>query len=214
MHVQVDLDEGAGGDPPAHLGVARRVVPAGEQATVDRFELGRDGGPVAPLPRRLDQLVGAGEVALQQLARGRRGDGAGVEAAEEDLDQRPRDLGREHPLLRFVESGDVERVGVAQRRRGDARRERLVDVDDVGWIGAEQALGRVAGEDPPHLVAAPLQLLGHPRDELVDPVGGAPPVGRDLDYRERLHRHRASMSQPAACALLTGRRRLAARARR
>ena len=34
--------------------------------------------------------------------------GARVDPAEEDLDQRPRHLGREHPLLGRVEGGDVE----------------------------------------------------------------------------------------------------------
>ena len=189
VHVQVDLDQRPLGDPPPHLGVARRIVPAGGEAAVDRFELRRDRGPVTPLAGRLDQLVWAREVALEQLAGRRGGDGSGVEAAEEELDQRPRHLGREDPLLRFVEGGDVERGRVAQRRRGDAGRERLVDVDDVERVGAEQPLDRLAGGDGEHLVAAPLELLGEPPDELVDPVAGAPPVGRDLGYREGLGRH-------------------------
>ena len=52
----------------ADLGVAGRVVAAGEEPPVDRLELVGDRVPVAPLARRLDQLVGAGEVALEQLA--------------------------------------------------------------------------------------------------------------------------------------------------
>ena len=70
---------------------------------------GAVGDPQRPLARRalgrpprlrrvgagLDQLVVAGEEALEQRRGRARGDGAGVEAAEEDLDQRPRNLGRE-----------------------------------------------------------------------------------------------------------------------
>ena len=71
VHVQVDLDQRPPGDPPPRRGVAVAVVAAGGEPPVDRLELGRDRGPVAPRPGRFDQLVGAGEVALEQLA-GRR----------------------------------------------------------------------------------------------------------------------------------------------
>ena len=90
------------------------------QAPVDRLQLVGDRGPVAPVAARLDQLVGGRGSSAPAARRSPAGHRAGVEAAEEDLDQRPRHLGREHPLLRRVEGGDVERVGVAQRRRGDA----------------------------------------------------------------------------------------------
>ena len=59
---------------------------------------------------------------------------------------------------------------MAQRRRGDAGRERLVDVDDVEPRRFQQPLDRVAGGDPQDLVAAPLELLGDALDELVDRV--------------------------------------------
>ena len=57
--------------------------------------------------------------------------GARVEAAEEQLDEAARHLGREHALGGRVERADVERARVAQRDRRRARRERLVDVDEV-----------------------------------------------------------------------------------
>ena len=67
-----------------------------------------------------------------------------VEPAEEDLDQRPGDLGREDALGGLVEAADVERAGVAQGGRGEAGRERVVDVDDVEVDPAEQVLERAA----------------------------------------------------------------------
>jgi hypothetical protein len=154
-----------------------------------RFELGCDRRPVTFPADGLDQLVWAGEVALQQLLGRRRGDRARVEATEEDLDQGPCNQGREHPLLGFVEGGDVEREGVTQRRRGDARRERLVHMDDVQRVGFEQPLHRVPGEDVEDLVATPPQLLRDSPDELVDAGVGGPPVRRDLGNREGLAGH-------------------------
>ena len=69
MHVQVDLDQRALGDPRPQLGVAAGVVAARQRGA------GRSP-PARPRPRpsrarrrRLDQLVGGREVALQQLAR-------------------------------------------------------------------------------------------------------------------------------------------------
>ncbi len=192
VHVEVDLDQRPPGDPPPRLGVTGAVVAAAGQAAVDRLQLGRDLGPVPSVAARLDHLVGAGEVALEQPRGRRRRDRAGVEATEEDLDQGACHLGRENPLLRGVEGGDVERVGVAQRGRGDARRERLVDVDDVEGVRGDGPLDRVAGAEDRDLVAAPPELLGDPRDVLVDLVLGAPPVGGDLGYREALGRHRTA----------------------
>ena len=52
VHVEVDLDQRPAGDPPARLGVARAVMAAGREAPVDRLELGRDLGPLAPRPAR------------------------------------------------------------------------------------------------------------------------------------------------------------------
>ena len=129
------------------------------EAPVDGLQLGGDLLPAALRAAGLDQLVVGREVGLQQLGCRRRRHRAGVEAAEEDLDQRPRDMGRQHPLLRRVEGGDVERVGVAQRRRGDAGREGLVDVDDVRRGRPEQLFDPLAGGGDQDLMAAALQLL-------------------------------------------------------
>ena len=93
---------------------------------------------------RADQLVGAGEEALDQLAGRLAARGPGVDAPEEHLDQHPRHLGREHPLGRLVEGRDVQRERVAQRSRSGARREGLVDVDDVEVDPLEQLLERAA----------------------------------------------------------------------
>ena len=89
----------------------------------------------------------AGEVALDQLLGRGAARGAGVEAAEEDLDQWPRDLGRERALVRLVEAADVERARVAQRRRADAGGEGIVDVDEVEVDAAEQAFEGAADVD-------------------------------------------------------------------
>ena len=91
-----------------------------------------------------NELIGSGEVALDQLRGLAAAHGARVQTPEEDLDERPRDLGREQPLGRLVEAADVERVRVAERRRGGAGRERIVDVDDVEWDRFQQPLERPA----------------------------------------------------------------------
>src|SRR5258708_27356922 len=72
---------------------------------------------------------------------------------------------------------------MAQRRGVEAGGERLGDVDYVQRVG-QQPLDRVAGGDRQHLMAPSFELLREPPDELVDPVAGAPPVGRDLGYRK------------------------------
>ena len=48
------------------------------------------------------------------------------------------------------------------------------------------------------LVAAPLELLGDPRDVLVDRVAGAPPVRGHLGYRETVSRHALQHMRPRA----------------
>ena len=94
-------------------------------------------GPVAvalarrELGARPDHLVARRERALHQLARGVERRGPRVEPPEEALDEAARDLRRDDPLGRRVEGADVQRPRVAQRERGGARRERLVDVDEV-----------------------------------------------------------------------------------
>src|SRR5260221_4273744 len=88
---------------------------------------------------------------------------------------------------------------MAQRRRGDAGGERLVDVDYVQRVG-QQPLDRVAGGDRQHLMAPSFELLREPPDELVDPVAGAPPVGRDLGYREGRARHSSAQAETFAPA--------------
>ncbi len=62
-----------------------------------------------------DQLVGAGEEALDQLAGRLAARRPGVDPPEEHLDQHPCHLGREHPLGRLVERRDVQRERMAQR---------------------------------------------------------------------------------------------------
>ena len=160
VHVQVDLDQRPLGDPLAQLRVAASGRGGGPAAGGRSLPARRRPAPVARRrAARLDQLVGGREVALEQLRRSPAGHRAGVDPAEEDLDQRPRHLGREHPLLRRVEGGDVERVGVAQRRRG--RRSARTARGRGRCPSAprfQQPLDRVAGRDPQHLVAAPLQL--------------------------------------------------------
>jgi hypothetical protein len=89
---------------------------------------------------RAHDLVGGGERALHQLARGVERRGARVEPAEEALDEAARDLRRDHALGRRVERADVERARVPQRHRGRARRERLVHVDEVERRAAEHVV--------------------------------------------------------------------------
>ena len=73
----------------------------------------RRQGRLGDIGAGTDQLVGAREEALQQLAGRLVARGAGVYPPEEDLDQHPRHLGGEHPLGRLVKGGDVERLRVA-----------------------------------------------------------------------------------------------------
>ena len=201
VHVQVDLDQRATGDAPPCPGVAARVVAAGDEPPVDHLEAIGDRRPVALAAGRLDQLVGGGEVALQQPAGRRRGDRAGVEPAEEDLDQGAGHLGGEHPLLGSVEGGDIERVGVAQRGRGDARREGLVDVDDVQLPRAQQLFDPLAVAGHQHLVTAPPQLCRDPFDILVDWIGDAPAMRRDLGDRKSVSGHGPQHKSPPAGGL-------------
>ena len=195
VHVQVDLDQRPPGDPPPRLARRRRRRGGGRRAAGRSPRTRRRPRPSRAPPRRLRPPRRAREVALEQLG-GRRGrHRAGVEAAEEDLDQRPRHLGREDPLLGRVEGGDVERVGVAQRRRGDPRRERLVDVDDVA---AGAAASRFFTESPEprtdDLVAAPPELLGDgARRNSLTAFRVPRRCGRDLGYRETLSRHPCSI---------------------
>ena len=86
--------------------------------------------------------VVGGERALHpQAGRVERG-GARVEPAEEPLDEAARDLGRDDALGGRVERPHVERPRLAQRDRGGARRERLVDVDEVERRASEHVLER------------------------------------------------------------------------
>ena len=107
-------------------------------------------------------------------------------------------LGREDPLPRIVEGGDVERERVPQRRRWSARRERVVDVDDVQRPRFQQPFDRVPGLDPQHLVPAPLELLGDGGRELRRRVGPRPADREDLGNRERLGGHRRSIRAASA----------------
>ena len=93
------------------------------------------------------QRVGGRERVLHLLARGVEGRRARVEAAEEQLHEAARHLGREHPLGGGVEGADVERARVAQRDRRRARRERLVHVDEVQRGEAEHLLDRAPDVD-------------------------------------------------------------------
>ncbi len=89
------------------------------------------------------QLVGPAEEALQHLPCRVVARGAGVYAAEEHVHQAAREL-RGDPLDGLVEAGDVERDRVSQRGRPGARREGLVDVDDVEGHRPEKLLERAA----------------------------------------------------------------------
>ena len=124
-------DQTAASQSPA--GSSRRIARRNSRSA-PRSSSQAEGDPQRPLavlgglgrpPRldvgvgaRLDPLVGAGEEALDQLLGRRRARRPSVEPAEEDLDQRPGDLGRERALVRLVEGADVERARVAQRGRG------------------------------------------------------------------------------------------------
>ena len=137
--------------PRAGRGAARPAPPRGRT----RSAAGAARGAVPPgrarppglgrgVRARLERLVGAGEEALDQLRRGPAAHRAGVEAAEEDLDQRAGHLGREDALAGLVEAADVERGRVTQRRRSEAGDERVVDVNDVE-IDARRAAHRAPG---------------------------------------------------------------------
>src|SRR5829696_1261869 len=101
-------------------------------------------GRLGRIRPRADQLVLAGEEALQQLTGGLVARGALVDPPEEDLDQHPGDLSGEHSLDGLVEGGDVERLGMPERRRPRAGDERLVDVDQIERHSTEQPLQRAA----------------------------------------------------------------------
>ena len=90
----------------------------------------------------LDDAVVAGEVALDEVARGAEAGRAAVEAPEQQRDDPARDLRREEALGGRVEAADVQRARVAQRGRGGARRERLVHVHEVELGVLEQILER------------------------------------------------------------------------
>ena len=94
-----------------------------QRAFVSRARDRRRAGAQHDVLRREDPL--------HQLARGLERRRARVEAAEEQLDEAPRDLGGEHALGGRVERADVERARVAQRDRRRAGRERLVDVHEL-----------------------------------------------------------------------------------
>ncbi len=94
-----------------------------------------------------DHAVVGREPAAELLARRLVGGDAGVEAAEEQLDDAARDLRREDALGRRVERADVERARVAQRGARGARRERLVDVREVERRDREELLDRAGDVD-------------------------------------------------------------------
>lgn len=162
--------------------VPGRVVPPRQHASVHRFEVVGDRRPVAPLPGRLDQLVARREVVLQQLPGRRAGHRARVDPPEEDLHQRPRHLGREHPLLRRVKGRHVQRQRVAERRRGDARRERLVHVDDVVGPRGERPFDRLAAADPLRCPRDASSSLRRATNSFYR-FPGRPPMRRDLGDR-------------------------------
>ena len=107
--------------PRSSLGATRAARTGSRRASCCRADVGAGQ----------DHPVVAREVALQQVARRAVAGDARVEPAEQQPRQRPRQLRREQPLGRRVEAADVQRARVAQRDARRARRERLVDVDDV-----------------------------------------------------------------------------------
>ena len=117
--------------PPLLLGAVDDPNPPGRRRVQRRL------GDVRARP---DQLVLAGEEALEQLAGRLVAGGALVDPAEEDLHQHPGNLCGENSLHRLVEGGDVERLRVPKRRGPRARREGLVDVHEVERHGPEQPL--------------------------------------------------------------------------
>ena len=90
----------------------------------------------------VDHGVVAGEVALDEVARGGEARGAPVEPPEQELDHLARHLGRDEALGGRVEGADVERARVAERGRRRAGRERLVHVQEVELGAVEQLLER------------------------------------------------------------------------
>ena len=87
---------------------------------------------------RLQQLVGAGEVAPHQVLGLPAARGPGVEAPEEHLHERARHLRREHPLRGLVEAAHVQRPRMAKRNGPCARGERVVHMDEVELHAPEQ----------------------------------------------------------------------------
>ena len=132
----------------------------------DARRLARRLGTLEQVGARMDDLVVAGEVALDQVARGDVARRAPVEAAEEQLDDLARDLRRDEALGGRVEGADVQRLRVAQRRRRSARRERLVHVHEVELGAVEQVLERARDVDRQRHGAAALegQRLAHGDD--------------------------------------------------
>ena len=112
---------------------------------VREHDLGRTVGLRAArleVRARADHGVVAGEVALDQVARGREARRAAVEAAEEELHHLARHLRRDEALGGRVEGADVQRARVPQGGRRGARRKRLVHVQEVELGPVEQILER------------------------------------------------------------------------
>ena len=87
---------------------------------------------------RRDDPVGAGKRQRRRVADGRRrGDGR-VQRVEQAAKLRPRGPERPHLLGIGVERGDQRAAGVAQGRPAEAGHERLVEVQEVEVLGAEQ----------------------------------------------------------------------------
>ena len=122
------------GEPRRDLRVARAACGAGRRAR--RRSLRRAAR--AGLPG--NERVAAGIGAPQRLAACGVGHGARVEAAEKVVLQAPADERGERALAGAVEGRDVQRAREAQRGVRQARRERVVDVDDVERHLAEQFL--------------------------------------------------------------------------
>ena len=88
-------------------------------------------------PRR-DHPVGAGERDRGGVAGGRRRGDRGVERVEQAAESRPRGPERPHLLGVGVKGRDQRTAGIAQRRPAEAGYERLVEVQQVEVLGAEQ----------------------------------------------------------------------------
>ena len=122
-----------GGQPPqrAQEQPQRRALLLGRVDDVDELAGVRVAGARQVGARRGSLVARRGRSAATRSRGGGEAGGAAVEAAEEQLDEPARHLGRDDALGRRVERADVERVRVAQRRGRRARSERLVDVDEV-----------------------------------------------------------------------------------